>query len=82
MLSDGEPSTLPPTIQALLAARLDRLAPLERSVLERAAVVGKEFWPRAVAELSPEEERGEVGSVLLALVRKELVRPASRRSPG
>ena len=36
---------LPPTIQALLAARLDRLDPFDRDVLERAAVVGKEFWP-------------------------------------
>jgi DNA-binding SARP family transcriptional activator len=34
---------LPPTIQALLAARLDRLGPGERAVLSRAAVVGREF---------------------------------------
>ena len=34
---------LPETIQALLAARLDRLGPGERAVLERGAVVGKEF---------------------------------------
>jgi DNA-binding SARP family transcriptional activator len=34
---------LPETIQALLAARLDRLGPGERAVLERAAVIGKEF---------------------------------------
>ncbi len=35
--------SLPATIQALLAARLDRLGPGERAVLERAAVVGREF---------------------------------------
>src|SRR5262249_17480910 len=34
---------LPATIQALLAARLDRLGPGERAVLTRAAVIGKEF---------------------------------------
>jgi DNA-binding SARP family transcriptional activator len=69
------PSDVPPTIQALLAARLDRLEPLERAVLERAAVVGKEFWRGAVLELSPGGERADVSTVLLALVRKELVRP-------
>jgi class 3 adenylate cyclase/predicted ATPase len=75
MLAEGKAASLPPTIQALLAARLDQLEPLERSVLERAAVVGKEFWRGAVAELSPAAERGEIGMTLLALVRKELVRP-------
>jgi predicted ATPase len=33
----------PPTIQALLAARLDRLDPEERAVIERAAVEGNSF---------------------------------------
>ena len=37
---------LPETIQALLAARLDRLGPGERAVLERGAVVGREFTRR------------------------------------
>ena len=67
--------TIPPTIQALLGARLDRLEPLERSVLERAAVAGREFWRGAVSALSPENERSAVGTTLLSLVRKELVRP-------
>ena len=34
---------VPPTIQALLAARLDRLPARERAVLERASVEGKVF---------------------------------------
>jgi class 3 adenylate cyclase len=72
---------LPPTIQALLAARLDRLDPVERDVLERAAVVGREFWPGAVAALS--EARGEaLGTTLLGLVRRDLVEPAVSRVPG
>ena len=74
MLAEGMPTDLPPTIQALLAARLDLLEPFERAVLERAAVVGKEFWRGAVAELSPEHERSDVSGTLLTLVRKELVR--------
>ena len=43
---------VPPTIQALLAARLDRLDPLERAVIEAASVEGKEFTRERVAALS------------------------------
>jgi tetratricopeptide (TPR) repeat protein len=71
---------LPPTIQALLAARLDRLDPFDREVLERAAVVGKEFWPGAVAALGGGDE--SLGPTLLGLVRAELVEPASSSIPG
>ncbi len=66
---------MPPTIQALLAARLDRLTPGKRAVIERAAVAGKEFWRAAVADLTPPAERGSVGASLMSLVRKDLVRP-------
>jgi class 3 adenylate cyclase/tetratricopeptide (TPR) repeat protein len=69
---DGE-VTVPPTIQALLAARLDQLEPLERAVLERGAVEGKVFHRGAVEALAPEEP--QVPQRLLSLVRKELVRP-------
>ena len=71
---------LPPTIQALLAARLDRLDPFDRAVLERAAVVGKEFWPGAVAALGDGDET--LGPTLLGLVRSELVEPAVSSIPG
>src|SRR5439155_184584 len=50
---------MPPTIQALLAARIERLRPEERTVLERAAVVGRQFSRAAVAHLLP----GEVGNL-------------------
>ena len=40
---DGTGLTVPPSIQALLAARLDRLADDEHAVLERASVEGKAF---------------------------------------
>ena len=65
---------VPPSIHALLAARLDRLQPPERRVVDRAAVVGKVFWRGAVAELSPEVERPAVGANLMTLVRKDLIR--------
>ncbi|MDQ3858450.1 MAG: AAA family ATPase [Actinomycetota bacterium] len=73
---------VPPTIQALLAARLDRLGEEERATLERAAIVGKRFWAGAVAYLSAEEERGGVAPTLQLLGRKELIRPDSSTVPG
>jgi predicted ATPase/class 3 adenylate cyclase len=66
---------IPPTIEALLAARLDRLAPLERATIERASVIGKRFSSEAVSELSPDEQRPAVTSNLEMLVRKRLIRP-------
>jgi class 3 adenylate cyclase/tetratricopeptide (TPR) repeat protein len=60
---------VPPTIQALLAARIDLLPPAERTALERAAVIGKEFSRAAIEEL------GGDPAALPALVRKELIRP-------
>jgi class 3 adenylate cyclase/tetratricopeptide (TPR) repeat protein len=47
---------IPPTVQALLAARIDRLAEREKRVLQTAAVIGMEFTEpvlRRVAELPP-----------------------------
>jgi class 3 adenylate cyclase/tetratricopeptide (TPR) repeat protein len=70
--SDGEVA-VPPTIHALLAARLDGLPEDERAVLERGSVEGQVFHRGAVLALAPEE--GQVDSRLVALVRKELVRP-------
>ncbi|HEY2966667.1 MAG TPA: adenylate/guanylate cyclase domain-containing protein [Actinomycetota bacterium] len=67
--------TVPPTIQLLLAARLDRLDAEERAVIERGAVEGKVFHAGAVRTLTPETLRPQVPTRLLALARKELIRP-------
>jgi len=74
-LGDVRQLTIPPTIQALLAARLDGLNGEERSVIERAAVEGKVFHRGAVTELAPEPMRGQVRDRLASLMRMELVRP-------
>jgi class 3 adenylate cyclase len=66
---------VPPTIQALLAARLDQLEEEERLAIECAAVEGKVFHRGAVTALAPDRLRPRVGTQLLSLVRKELVRP-------
>jgi class 3 adenylate cyclase/tetratricopeptide (TPR) repeat protein len=78
LTEDGASSdiTIPPTIHALLAARLDRLEPEERAVIERASVIGKEFWRGAIAELTPVEERESAGARLMTLTRKEFIEPA------
>ncbi len=73
---------VPPTINALIGARLDRLGPGERAVTRRASVIGKVFWWGAVAELSPTDERSVVGGHLQTLVRKELVQPERSRMEG
>jgi len=41
---------VPPTLQALLTARLERLGPEERQVLTRAAVAGQTFYETRAAE--------------------------------
>ena len=74
---------LPPTIQALLGARLQRLGPGASSVLARAAMIGKDFGVHAVRELLPPEARGPLSRNLQTLVAKGLVQhePSDRR-PG
>src|SRR5438067_2496168 len=80
MLAEGGAvDAIPPTIHALLAARLDRLPPEERSVLERAAVAGKEFVRSAVLQLQDQAERSEVDARLLSLARKDLLSPRPGR---
>jgi class 3 adenylate cyclase/tetratricopeptide (TPR) repeat protein len=71
---------VPPTIHALLAARLDQLDPAERSVLESGSVEGRTFHRGAVAALADGD--GSVDQRLVALVRKELVRPDRPQLPG
>ena len=73
---------LPPTIQALLAARLQRLGPGAGSVLARAAIVGKEFGLQSVRELLPPEARDPLGRNLQTLMAKGLVQEGPGRSPA
>jgi tetratricopeptide (TPR) repeat protein len=73
---------VPPTIQAVLQARLDRLSEPERVVIERGAVEGKVFHRGSVTALAPEPQRGGVPGQLFSLVRKELVRPDRTQIPG
>ena len=73
---------LPQTIQALLTARLDRLSPLLREVIDRAAVIGRDFTTSAVVELHPDAARPEVPGALSALVGKLLLQPGRSMFAG
>jgi class 3 adenylate cyclase/tetratricopeptide (TPR) repeat protein len=77
MLDEHVPGTeldVPPTILALLAARLDRLAQPERAVLEPAAVAGLTFPRAAVTELVAEGDREHVPERLSSVERRRFIR--------
>ena len=76
----GGEIVVPPTLRALLAARIDQLHTSERRVLERGAVEGETFHRGAVQALAPEEP--QVTPRLAALVRKELIRPDTPQLAG
>jgi class 3 adenylate cyclase/tetratricopeptide (TPR) repeat protein len=73
---------IPPTISALLSARLDRLSDPERQVIESAAVEGREFHRGAVVALLPETEKAAADQHLKSLTRKELISPERSSLPG
>jgi tetratricopeptide (TPR) repeat protein len=80
--SGPEAEALPATVQAVLAARIDRLEPGERSALQLASVEGRSFHRGALARLLPEEGGAGVEKHLLALVRKQLIRADPPRFEG
>jgi class 3 adenylate cyclase/tetratricopeptide (TPR) repeat protein len=67
---------LPPTIQALLAARIDALPSPERAVLDRAAIEGGTFHTGAIARLLPADAATGLEERLAWLTRRQLIRPA------
>ena len=73
---------VPPTIRALLQARLDALNHDERVVVDRGAVEGQVFHRGAVTALAPATPQVDVPGQLLSLVRKEVVRPDRAVIPG
>jgi len=71
---DGQQPHLPESIQGIIAARLDLLAPADKRLLQDAAAIGKVFWPGAVAALGGGAGRGELEEDLHGLERKQFVR--------
>jgi class 3 adenylate cyclase/tetratricopeptide (TPR) repeat protein len=64
---------VPATLTGVLQARLDGLPSRERTVLQRAAVIGRQFWDSALVELSPNGSAGSIESDLADLCDRELV---------
>ncbi len=81
MVSQGghDDLVLPETVQGLIAARLDVLAPSEKELLQAASVLGKVFWLGGAAELAG-IERWSAEERLHALERKEFLRRERRTS--
>jgi predicted ATPase len=72
---DGGRMPVPPTIQALLAARLEQLPDDERALLARLAVAGSSFHRDTARELAPVSLEHVVDRCLTGLVRRDLIRP-------
>ncbi len=72
LLEEGDSASvrIPDSLQALIAARIDRLQPSSKSVLRHGAVVGRVFWRGAICELDPELE---VDTALEDLVERQLL---------
>jgi predicted ATPase/class 3 adenylate cyclase len=66
---------VPPTIQALLGARIDRLPEDERTLLTHVSVEGTLFHRESMRELAPSALRPVVERCLSELVRRDLIRP-------
>jgi class 3 adenylate cyclase/tetratricopeptide (TPR) repeat protein len=69
---DGRDLPVPDSLQGLISARLDALPRTEKELLQNAAVVGKVFWPGALA--SSDGDATALDDALRALERKEFVR--------
>ena len=66
---------VPPTIHALLEARLDKLERTERATAEPASVIGMEFPRSALQSLAPQQLHDKLDAQLQALTRKRFIRP-------
>jgi len=71
---------VPESIQGIIGARLDLLAPPDKRLLQDAAVVGTVFWPGAVAALGGGARGAELDESLHGLERKQFVRRQRRSS--
>ncbi len=71
---------VPPSVKALLVARIDRLGPAERDLVRVASVLGRRFAVPALIALLPEPVRPVAERHLRALKRKEILGAASDES--
>ncbi|HLZ63607.1 MAG TPA: adenylate/guanylate cyclase domain-containing protein [Ktedonosporobacter sp.] len=74
------PLRVPDTIQGVLAARVDLLNPLERLVLQHAAIIGRTFWLSALLELASDLDPQTLQDALNDLMQRDLVIEAEKQS--
>jgi class 3 adenylate cyclase/tetratricopeptide (TPR) repeat protein len=74
----AEPTELPDSVQAVLAARLDALEPFERRLVQQAAVVGRTFWASSLEPVA-QEEGMDLDRSLTGLQEKDILAPVSER---
>ena len=75
---NGGEITVPPTIEATLAARIDHLTGPERACAECAAVIGMEFWAAPIDELLAEASERPLETLQRKLVIEPVRRPGAR----
>jgi class 3 adenylate cyclase/tetratricopeptide (TPR) repeat protein len=78
LVDEDADGRIPDTLQALIAARIDRLRQGHKAVLQRAAVVGRVFWLGALERLNPDIEALE--AALEDLILRDFVVRESRSS--
>lgn len=64
---------VPSTLTGVLQARLDSLPTAERSVLQRASVMGQLFWDSALTHVGGDDAQQKVTEALSALGNKEMI---------
>jgi class 3 adenylate cyclase/tetratricopeptide (TPR) repeat protein len=79
LLEGGTPAKrIPDTLQAMIAARIDRLPRDEKRLLQRASVIGRIFWQGAVDHVMPDAE--DIEPILDDLLLRDFVTRESRSS--
>lgn len=64
---------VPDTIQGVLAARVDLLNPIEKLVLQHAAIIGRTFWLSALRELSPDISAEALFTAIDSLIERDFI---------
>jgi len=82
IVRDLDSFAMPGSISALITARLDRLNPLEQSVVQRASVIGQNFFRDAIEHLLPEPARLSLDLSLESLAGKGLIAPNAASFAG
>ena len=80
-VSRGETGDVPESVHQVIAARLDRLAPEEKLLLQEAAVIGEVFWPGALSSISGLDAAARRRR-LEELTRREFVAPEPSSAVG